>query len=474
MRTEGLSSLEDLLLSVRDPESKLLAEEAVAAYYAGAHRSSILSIWVAVCADIIHKLRELATGGDAGASAEITKLQGWISTKDVKNLQGFESSLISIARDKFGILLPHEAEDLDRLKSDRNLCAHPAMVSDDAFFQPTVELARSHIVHACKHLLSKPPIQGKALIARFDRDLLGGAFPSTTDEIEQALRRNYLRRAREGTIVSFTKALSKALFGSESGNYITKEKVIAETLAAVGRIFPGQYESTLRPQFRRLGEELPVDSIAKLLWYIVEEPKVWEWLEAGGQLRLLNKLDTASYSELWNGGLRAIRVVPEIGQRFAARLLREPEDVFIKYGGSAPFPAFIDRVFSLYESSGSFARAEKIGNVLVAKHARFFGPEEIRRLVDCVINNPRSQIVSANGTASILISILSESSGCIEQSRDQWQRLATFIVDGNCSDYSDYPALLAALSKHGITVDPLGSGTDEPAAIEDEDDDIPF
>lgn len=193
MAENGLHSLDALVLSVRDAETRRLAQEAVTAYQAGAYRAAILSIWVAICADIISKLKELATGGDAAAAVTVKDLATWICASDLRNLQQFENGLIELARDKFEMLLPHEATDLLRLRDDRNLCAHPAFVSDDALFSPTAELTRTHIAHAILHLLSRAPVQGKQLIARFDRDLQGGSFPKKPDEIEVVLRQNYLR-----------------------------------------------------------------------------------------------------------------------------------------------------------------------------------------------------------------------------------------------------------------------------------------
>jgi pheromone shutdown protein TraB len=110
MPTNNLHSLDALLLSVRDTESNRLTQEAVTAYQAGAYRAAILSIWVAVCADIISKLKELATGGDAAALAEVKSLETWIRTKDIKNIQNFEHGLIELAGGNFEMLLPHEEE----------------------------------------------------------------------------------------------------------------------------------------------------------------------------------------------------------------------------------------------------------------------------------------------------------------------------------------------------------------------------
>jgi hypothetical protein len=243
MPSDALHSLDTLLLTVRDLESKRLAQEAVTAYHAGAYRAAILSIWVAVCADIISKLKELATGGEAAAVLEVNNLEQWIKTKDLKHLQQFENGVVELARDKFEMLLPHEQVDLARLRDDRHLCAHPAFISDDALSSPSPELARAHIVHAILHLLSRPPIQGKQLIARYDRDLMGGSFPEKPAEIETVLRQNYLTSAKLGSVVSFIKALAKALVVSEAAKYKGKESHICFRSQPSAGLCPGYLNS---------------------------------------------------------------------------------------------------------------------------------------------------------------------------------------------------------------------------------------
>src|SRR5208283_4206051 len=162
----------------------------------------------------------------------------------------------------------HETIDLKRLQEDRNLCAHPAFVSDDALFSPTPELARAHITHAILHLLSRPPVQGKQLISRFDRDLKGGSFPNKLDEIEVVLRQNYLAQAKPGSVVSMIKALAKALVGAEVATYKGKEDQVAFSLASIGRIAPGPFEEHLPPLIQRLGRELDDGKVLGLCRYV--------------------------------------------------------------------------------------------------------------------------------------------------------------------------------------------------------------
>ena len=56
----ALADLDELILLCRDDKARLYIVEAVTCYRSGAYRSAIVATWIAVCYDIIDKLRELA------------------------------------------------------------------------------------------------------------------------------------------------------------------------------------------------------------------------------------------------------------------------------------------------------------------------------------------------------------------------------------------------------------------------------
>jgi hypothetical protein len=450
MPVNNLHSLEALLLSVRDSESRRLAQESVAAYQAGAYRAAILSIWVAVCADIISKLRELGTGGDPAAMAETKNLDTWIQTKDLKNLQQFENGLIELARDKFEMLLSHEATDLARLRDDRHLCAHPAFVSDDALFSPTPELARGHITHAILHLLGRPPIQGKQLIARYDRDLLGGSFPRKPDEIEVALRENYFVRAKPGSVVSIVKALAKALLGAEAAKYKGKEDPIVFSLAAIGRIVPGPFEEHLPPLVDRLGRELDDGKVLTLCRYIEPEPRIWDWLGHAGQTRILAKIDNAPIGEM--GLASKARHVPIIGERLLARFKKEDAKVLEVAIAQAPCRAFVAEALTLYSSSGSFASAERRGAEMLLPHAKYLAAADIQRLNTIIRENQRDQILQASQTATILTQVFEQTHHLLPEAAPYWSAIAEYIVKKQMAGNYAYPQFFTELTKAGVSV----------------------
>lgn len=450
MSTHQLHSLDVLLQSVRDPESKRLAQDAVAAYQGGAHRAAILSIWVAVCADIISKLKELATGGDAAAQAKIRDLTVWIQAHELKKLQGFENELIEVARKDFEMFLPHEATDLTRLRDDRHLCAHPAFVADDTLFSPTPELARTHITHAILHLLSRSPVQGRQLIARFDRDLSGGSFPTKPEEIETVLRSNYLASAKPGSVVNLIKALAKVLVGAESEKYKGKESQVANSLAAIGRITPAPFEEHMPLFFEQLGRELDDSKIMLLCLYIEHEPRVWGWLGAAGQARILAKVEQAPIIELASA-IRARHQQP-VAERILARVEqtepKEVENLIAKY----PCRAFVSKALSLYSVSGSYATAERRGEDLILAHAAYLTADNIGQLNTIIRTNPHNQILHATETSTILAKLFQQTTKLLPAAASHWSGIADYVVAAKTAHSYTYPALFALLSTAGVSV----------------------
>lgn len=125
MQSQGVSDIDVLALSVRDPESKRLIHEAITAYRGGAFRSAIMSTWISVVYDIFSKARELSVQGDAAATAFIVKVDSAINSQSVAQMQTIERELLESACTHMQMLTKHEHEALSRIQNDRNLCAHP-------------------------------------------------------------------------------------------------------------------------------------------------------------------------------------------------------------------------------------------------------------------------------------------------------------------------------------------------------------
>jgi hypothetical protein len=57
----------------------------VASYRAGAFRAAIVATWIAVCFDVIEKIRELALSGDKEAEKQAEELYNLLTTNYVED-----------------------------------------------------------------------------------------------------------------------------------------------------------------------------------------------------------------------------------------------------------------------------------------------------------------------------------------------------------------------------------------------------
>jgi len=93
-----------------------------------------------------------------------------IETNDIPKLQQIEGRLLEYTRDSFEMIGTRECEDLERIRTDRHLCAHPAFTKESLLFNPSPELVRAHILHVITHVLQPVPIGS----ARKELDLAAG------------------------------------------------------------------------------------------------------------------------------------------------------------------------------------------------------------------------------------------------------------------------------------------------------------
>lgn len=226
-----MADMDELLELCRDKQSKQFLVDAVACYRANAYRAAIVMTWEAVVYDIISKIRELDSTGDAAARSLVSKIQ----KLDKASCAKFEQEILQQAK---GLELLDDRQELDlgRLKEDRNSCAHPSMNVDGEVFQPAPECARMHIRHAVEHLLAQPPVQGKKGLAYLERDLLSSYFPDNWEGAKAHLMRGPLQRASPGLVRNWLRILLKCGLGVTSTTFVLRQ--ILASLRAVYELYP--------------------------------------------------------------------------------------------------------------------------------------------------------------------------------------------------------------------------------------------
>lgn len=256
-----LTDLDALILTVRNPLSRSYIDEAVRAYRAGSYKAAIVSLWVAVTFDIISKVRELADDNDAAAMAFVTTFDANVAANNIAKLLEIEGSLLEDAEQRFAFLDAIGRRHFERLKQDRNLCAHPAFNAEGSLFMPEPELVRLYIVEAVRNLLSQRPMQGKTIITLFDRDFRGAAFPEQAEQIPRFVENRYLANARKVVLASFAQVLAKALLKAAPDGWENKLALLPHVLLAVKLHDGAIWNATVLPNLVGLVEAADHDRL---------------------------------------------------------------------------------------------------------------------------------------------------------------------------------------------------------------------
>ena len=215
-----MRAVEDLLNEVHDRESRRYLAEAIGSYQAGAFRAAIVATWVAVAFDLIGKIRELDEAGDPTAGAFMRGLERAIENQAQSPdlLLDIERNLIKVAHESFEFIEQRERLQLERLRQDRHVCAHPAFVRPDEVFVPTPELVRAHLATAVDAVLSKGPTPGKRAIDRFMNEISQTAFPERLDDLANYLRDRYFELGKRVLRRGLAELIVKGCLGTDGAD----------------------------------------------------------------------------------------------------------------------------------------------------------------------------------------------------------------------------------------------------------------
>lgn len=233
-----LASFDELILKCPDDQSRSHIKEAIRCYEAGAFRAAIVSSYIAVSFDLIAKLRALATTHDAEAAtqvAELERLQQKHGAGDpgaVVELLKFEKRLPELFRTKFEFFGSIEYDDISRLYTDRNRCAHPTFLQTEEPYTPSAEVARLHIRNALELVLTQEPKQGRAALAALRGLITADHFPTNKDEVRAVVEGSALRHGRDALVRAF---VDDAIFGlaTPGREYYDKPSVLRAVEALI-------------------------------------------------------------------------------------------------------------------------------------------------------------------------------------------------------------------------------------------------
>ena len=442
-----LTDLDELSLMVRDRESSLYIGEAINAYRGGAFRASIISTWISVVTDIISKIRELAAQGNANAIAQITLIDTAIQNNNVPQLQKIENELLEKSRNDFEFLSQQEFTDLERLKQDRNFCAHPAFVTEGLLFQPQPEMVRAHIVHAILHLLQHKPVQGKSALNRIKSDIVRVSFPSDQENVNKLLGAKYLNRAKDSFIKNLVIVLLKSYLRGDDADLTGKEQALIHCLSSVAHYHLPVYEEILREKLIGIIDALDDDQLAKIFKLIGIDNRYWDLLDESSRIRIQTLLSNLNLTDLLEFDAFDAMDVPSfkdvLTEKFESLDALEKEQIVT----SSPRLQFADLAVSLYCSAGNFRSAERLGRNVLLPMSNYFNSEQILKILDSVSIN--DQINSASDTPNILVKLLEKTRQHLNKTKQGWLDFVG-TLSNDPEMYYSYPKLREKLVEYDI------------------------
>lgn len=424
-----LEDLDELVLKCRNKNAREYIRESVASYRAEAYRSAVVACWVAVCYDLIEKLRELSLAGDKQAEKKIEALDAIYRDNDTSRALKFEREILEFARDKVELISALEYEDLNRIVQDRHRCAHPSLNADGEQYAPPAELARLHIHSAVTHLLQHEPAQGKFALDRILKQLDSKYFPTDRKDVLKAFQNSPIRRARPSLVRSLISVLLKKLFLEEQKDYTTSSK-LTSSLNAVCTMHRDLYERRCAEILPDIVSRIEDDNLHHVAENITRFPCPWESLDHTQQVRLTSYVekippehfhiveDILSFSPLTKAAERRVK----------SATLNDLASVI-------PFSTipkeFIDRSIVLYHKAKSFDEANKIA-AQINIYAGDFSDEQVRILLSKLQEN--DQVLGSFELPKVLNRIRETAS---KQSMDFDELLREHGLEKHCNDASD-------------------------------------
>lgn len=379
-----LADLDELTLRCRSEAARAYIKEAVASYEGGALRSAIVATWIAVVFDLVDKIREASEDGGAAAQMrnEFERIQTGLNSGNSQSLSQalkWERELLDAAKSRLQLIDHHQLAELERLRDDRNRCAHPTFLfQTEEPFHPTPELVRSHLRHAVDHLLSQPPVQGRSLIDRIAAHIAGPTFPSTDLAAVSRQIAILLERPSEAALKGL---VDKLVFGFiDQATPLHMKPGVPLAISALLELHRGVTEPRVAQQLVKASLVQDAAQCAAFCQLVGLVKEGWSLLSLEGRDRLIAFIGNCSDAD-------AVRIgaVPgwndDVLSHLETRMLRFSKEVLkvaVSYGVNRPA---VKAAVKLYTNVYSWSQANSVYAEVIQPLVAYMEPEHIQAIV---------------------------------------------------------------------------------------------
>lgn len=399
----GFVDLDILLTRIRHPQSKVYFLDAIKAYKAGALRGALTSAWVALAYDLIAKYRELSSLGDTAAAAFLQTWDNATNTGDISKLLLLERTILEHATGTTQVLNQIARKHLERLRDDRNLCAHPAFSAEAELFEPSAELVRLHLVNTVDLVLAQEPLQGKAISDLFDVDVQSLGFPMGHARILDYVEQRYLVRVRHQNVRNFATVLAKSLLKGVPPQWETLHHKIISSLVAVRDRAPHAWPEISQVITNLLDNGEPA-ARARSVAFIACFPDFWQRIQHPTQTALVETVNNTLGPDIEDYRILAGVALPQFRESLTALIGGLTHQQLAAAIAFRPLGELWPRALEAYARSASWRGSEAEFRDMVMPFAGYLDAQQQDDLLDAIMQN--GQNWHAMETDTLLLALL--------------------------------------------------------------------
>lgn len=461
-----LTNLDEMMQKVRSPHTRNYIKESIAAYRVGAYRASLITTWVAVCVDIIEKIRELSLSEDP-AAMEIEEQLDKIQPNDPTAMLCFERKILDLACDRLQLISTIEKSHLERLKDDRNICAHPTFSDDGSQFSPPAELALSYIVQASNYLLVHSPVKGKEIVKRLFDLINQPSFPEDEEKAFDLLSsENNLRRVKDSGLRNFAIILLKRLFRDDeslSPNLINK---LSATLGAIYRLYPEIYEDVVSTKLGEMLSEANDTKLKRIFLFLRLRNELWSKVDHPERVRIEGLINSMDHEEI---SKYQVTMLAEVNSDIRSNVIEKMDQLDsneqAKIIAAYPVNFLKDKSIDIFSKAESFDSAEYRGNRLLLPISKSFIDSDLQRIFTGSFENLGSfginQILNAGAIGTLYSDLYTATKSAPLNHKALWVEFWQKLHE---ADFSFSPLKQKLIEDNYI----------EPEEPEENDDDFPL
>lgn len=354
-------------------------------------------------------------------------------------MQIFENEVLDIAHNRLDLISSIEMSHLEKLKEDRNRCAHPTFSEGNGQFTPLPELARSHIVHAANYLLILPPVIGRVIVSRVESLILESSFPENDEDASVLLSSNsYLGRVRSSCISSLVNVLIMTLFDQVEEPSEGQVNRISAALGAIEKIQPETYRTTVDGTLNRVLSRTGEHRLKLVFLLLIRRPCLWNKIDEALKVRIYGLVPLMDIDELIKYRLcRLASIISPIESVLQRRVGSLNEGDVRKLLRATPEKTLKKYAIEIFVESGSFEAAYQNGIIYIVPFGEYLDKDDLKDMFDGVFNNTLysskiNQILKAGGIDEVFgkLYLATKNSLDNDSHREIWKGFWSKAMDG--------------------------------------------